>query len=705
MNGVNENNEVKTRLSRNIKNLYLDPNNYRFVDNKDYVRVLDEHITDERVQRRTRSFIEGNKLERIKDLVDSFKANGFLKVDVIQATDLGNNNFLVIEGNRRVTALKYLQDQYRKGFSIGKLNPDIFGSVPFEIHEKEDVENHLIIMGLKHISGNKKWAAINQAQLIYDYLFRYKSDKVLYQEKESELCASLAISKQKLRTSQRAYHLIQSYIESDYGDQFSSDMFSIFEESVKKPSLKEWLSWDDSDYIARNKMNLERFFSWISTVEETEDDEEKLEEDRIREPIITKAFEIRDLATFIDNEAALLILEDTKSVGRALQASGTEDRNSIDKSIQTLKVNVKTIRRFTDVLENEDINNLNIIHDEINDILPQRVKLDISSSNATNCFQLGDINHFDKITLESYKVFSNFEIDRLNRINIIAGTNNSGKTTLLEAIYLLCNQNDVASLFDLTKSRGKVQEIDPHYLKEGIGDKSRISGKFNNFGVSLLLEKYEDPEVDKLDDYVTSIKMDGRIDEQNLSTTIHTYEFNAMKREYQQIQHICNSFLSSPYMYNIDKLVALYNKTLETKIEGILAYDLVIDFVKKIDPSIQRIFYTEDQGQKKFVVDSSKFTDRNVDLTSYGEGIFRVFELALSFASCKNGVLLIDEFETAIHYSLLIEFTKFVQKLAIKFNVQVFLTTHSKECIDAFVKNEYHNEDISAYLISSNLGN
>ena len=43
------------------------------------------------------------------------------------------------------------------------------------------------------------------------------------------------------------------------------------------------------------------------------------------------------------------------------------------------------------------------------------------------------------------------------------------------------------------------------------------------------------------------------------------------------------------------------------------------------------------------------------------------------FAACRNGVLFIDEFETAIHYSLLLEFTKFTQQLAERFNVQVFL--------------------------------
>ena len=148
----------KQRLSRNIKNLYLDPNNYRFIDNDNYVPISSDKITDSNIQKRARLFIEGKKREGVKDLLNSFKANGFLNVDVIQLKALGDHNFLVLEGNRRVTALKILQEEYQAGLDIGKLNPETFKKVPSEIYQDQDESEHLIIMGLKHISGNKKMA-------------------------------------------------------------------------------------------------------------------------------------------------------------------------------------------------------------------------------------------------------------------------------------------------------------------------------------------------------------------------------------------------------------------------------------------------------------------------------------------------------------------------------------------------------------------
>lgn len=66
-----------SRLSRNLKNLYLDPNNYRFVDNQNHKPIDEENLLDPQIQKRSRIFIEGRNQENIRDLIASFKANGF----------------------------------------------------------------------------------------------------------------------------------------------------------------------------------------------------------------------------------------------------------------------------------------------------------------------------------------------------------------------------------------------------------------------------------------------------------------------------------------------------------------------------------------------------------------------------------------------------------------------------------------------------
>ena len=66
----------------------------------------------------------------------------------------------------------------------------------------------------------------------------------------------------------------------------------------------------------------------------------------------------------------------------------------------------------------------------------------------------------------------------------------------------------------------------------------------------------------------------------------------------------------------------------------------------------------------------------------------------------KNGILLLDEFETAIHTSVMDKTFKWILETCKKLNVQVFMTTHSKEAIDKVLKCSPNlKNDISVYTI------
>lgn len=52
--------------------------------------------------------------------------------------------------------------------------------------------------------------------------------------------------------------------------------------------------------------------------------------------------------------------------------------------------------------------------------------------------------------------------------------------------------------------------------------------------------------------------------------------------------------------------------------------------------------------------------------------------------NCENGYLLIDEFENGLHYSVQEKLWEVIFYLAERLNIQVFATTHSLDCVDAF---------------------
>ena len=243
------------RLALSLSSLYLDPNNYRFIDHNDYASVPDDQLADDEVQRRTRRLILGSNEERVSDLVASFKQNGWLDVEPIHVRKIGDRQFLVVEGNRRVATLKHLQSRWQDSTEqLGKLGSLIFDKVPCILYEERDDFHHLVVMGLHHISGKARWPAVNQARLM-----RRLRDE--FNKTSDEICASLGVSKREFNLSIRTLALADTYVESDYGDQFATEMFNLFREVLKAPSLRNWLNWDSDSEKANNSANLERLFS------------------------------------------------------------------------------------------------------------------------------------------------------------------------------------------------------------------------------------------------------------------------------------------------------------------------------------------------------------------------------------------------------------------------------------------------------------
>jgi AAA15 family ATPase/GTPase len=696
---INEEKKINNKISRNLKNLYLDPNNYRFIDNPKYIKVDNSKLLDDTIQARTRSFLEGKNRKNVEDLLDSFKTNGYMDIDIIQAKEIGENKFLVLEGNRRVTALKILQEEYKNSQNIGIFDPAIFGKIPFEIHDNEDQKKHQVIMGLKHITRNKTWPALNQAQLIYDIMREY-TDPI---EGENFIKNSLGISVTTIRKYIRTLKLIDYYRKSDFRDSFTTDMYSIFEEIIKKPIIKNWIEFDDYSYTIGNKMNLYRLFSWISPKDEVEyrEEDETFEEEIISsgEPIITKAFEIRDLAEFIYDEKALKKMENTRKVSQGLIISEYVGKNKFQEALTSAQKDIQNAIHLQDFINDQDILEIEKIKKDLEKLFPKKTVLDFKTDKNNDAyFTMGNINHFEEIEIKRYRIFQDFKINGFKKVNIFAGMNNSGKTTLLEAIYLLSIQNDIKSFFEFIKLKNKFNALDISWLKAHI-QKGEIKGKFNSVNVEVEIDNYlTEDDIDKID-YETTIEIKSQVDDEKRNSIMHLFGSKDPQLHFKNIKYLCSTMFKSPYFYSHNDLLNSHAISVEKKV-----INDILKFIQKIDPSIEKIELVEHYGVKRFSVTSSKF-EKAKDLTSYGEGLQRIFEIALSFAYCKNGILLIDEIETAIHKSLLIDFTEFIQNFAEKFNVQVFITSHSKECIDAFVKNNYtDNVNLMAYLLQNDNG-
>jgi hypothetical protein len=159
-------------ISISPSDLILDPNNYRFQDLGDYVRVDEGRLHEEAVQSKARLRIrEGVSLNPLKA---SILKNGFISVErlVVRAYEHKPNTYVVVEGNRRLAAIAAILDEHTSGATI---EPSILlslQSIPVLVASAEtpaELDVFLAsLMGIRHVSGIKQWDGYQRSKLVFD---------------------------------------------------------------------------------------------------------------------------------------------------------------------------------------------------------------------------------------------------------------------------------------------------------------------------------------------------------------------------------------------------------------------------------------------------------------------------------------------------------------------------------------------------------
>lgn len=674
--------ETRT-IKRHINRLLLDPNNYRFIDNPSYVAVDEIQMSDPGIQLRTAGFLRGKNNENIEDLVNSFKTNGVLRQDPIQVKRTKDDFYLVIEGNRRTATLKYLYDILKNHGDVGVLTENDFKSIELIEIEGEDVRQELIAMGLNHIGGKKKWSPLNQARLIQDLMQKHGMNA-------TEVCNSLGISKMALNKSIRSLALIESYRNSDFGDQFETSMYSIFEEIVKSTTIKGWLDWNEKEMRARNLVNQERIFSWIS---KTEVYDEANDIERVEMPIITKSAEIRELAKFITDPKAVSTMEEARSVTKGLIDSEALGGTRIHNAIKNIRSEVDAALKFSEFMTPADQRDFEKLQTKIKMLLSETgtgMKLNLTPS-IPNLKE--DIkSHFTAASIFRYRRIKDLNLSNLKRLNLFVGPNNSGKTSVLESFYLMTRLNDISSFLENERLRSKSDGFNPMTIVRNIPSSIEISGEFNGNEIELRLSKEKTEDNIDRTAYLASLKEDVLYGDTEYSSYTHIYDNSDPQVFYSSAAHLCKACLTSPYQHDHNILQKAHAYAVKQKI-----FSKVINFIREeVDSDIENIELVDQGGESRFLVSSSRHKT-SIDLTKYGEGLQRIFEIALLLAYCTNGILCIDEIDSGIHHKLLTAFCRYIMDLAKDFNVQVFISTHSKECVDAFARLD--SDEVMAYKL------
>lgn len=313
------------------------------------------------------------------------------------------------------------------------------------------------------------------------------------------------------------------------------------------------------------------------------------------------------------------------------------------------------------------------------------------------------------LLIENFKNIKNLHLENLKGVNLIVGKNNVGKSTLLEAIALYLAQGVSPFLVQLLERRGELtlhqeetdEERKEHFLslfynyKESYkkADYVYIGEKCNDpYGVRLN-QVYVKERLEKDEDGIEH-RIKTRLFEEDLTESDAMLEpgllvtsslpglltYGGLRRLWISKDYILPFQYVDARVSNSDQNAVLFDRISLSPDE----VD-VIEALRIVNPQIERItFVTSSNKRDRYPIVTLKEDSRRYRLSAMGDGINRILTIILSMLNCKNGVFLLDEFETGLHYSVQEQLWRIIFSLSEKFNIQVFATSHSRDCIEGF---------------------
>lgn len=339
--------------------------------------------------------------------------------------------------------------------------------------------------------------------------------------------------------------------------------------------------------------------------------------------------------------------------------------------------------------------------------------------------------HITRLRIESFRGIKELLLDDLSDINIFVGDNNSGKTSALEAIKLLNNP----SAYNLLLAARQRERYSNGFLYQTLGYVEAFMYLFHNYSASVDTERYAlrvDADINGKSEYLlvsgslimrianledverdTSFPNRSYKKNQGLSTHTAQVEDSAITAaQDMEVQTFSGRLLTSLNGGEYDEPIEINKYTIRKLLRNRIGKSIDIEFIhpfdhaansslrsiisnkemrddavsllKYFEPEITDLRYISENPASLIPVIETENT--YMPLSMYGDGMKKALVMLNAIISAKNGVVLIDEFETAIHTSAMNEIFSFLIGAAKKMNTQLFLTTHSIEAVDKLIE-------------------
>ena len=329
---------------------------------------------------------------------------------------------------------------------------------------------------------------------------------------------------------------------------------------------------------------------------------------------------------------------------------------------------------------------------------------------------------FANISIENFRSFRNLRVEPLARINLVSGKNNVGKSSLLEALLLLGRGGDQSTILRLNQFRSMSDRIvssetaatwlfhcaNAPQTAKIVGKSATAPGDDHRLELSFF-HSASAVEIDDSDSNRPSLLSVVKSYLQNARSGAGVYlRFKSKGAEGYGFFHfdLAAAAVKNLLPLNSDSVgrwFAVGHAPHAWKSAQLVdyrswdrAHDLdtfsslrsdgrdkpVLDALNAIDSNLEGLEVLVAGGEPEFY-GRMRGSERLLPIWTFGEGFRHLLSIVTAVASCRNSIVLIDEIENGLHYSVLPHVWTAISKAAEEANVQVFATTHSRECVVA----------------------
>ncbi|MCY1036394.1 AAA family ATPase [Corallococcus sp. BB11-1] len=350
----------------------------------------------------------------------------------------------------------------------------------------------------------------------------------------------------------------------------------------------------------------------------------------------------------------------------------------------------------------------------------------------------------ENLTIHRLRGLRDVQLSDCGRVNVLVGRNNSGKTTVLEAVALHARPLspgdwvEAVRRRDLTNSRSALIEglrwLFPHTQENGSGDAGPFVGTVHLSGQGRLLTREARAHFKELEGYAVGTEEPPS----GFATEILTLHDSGIRRGASlEFQATLTDTDAAPVSSGpLPSYEERFTVTLWETGRGPIAQfpQGAASPVATVTPFSHRFQQLEVEAfsdavfsdLKPTVLDLLKLFDSDIEdleilkrprndaaiymrhrrlgmapLNTFGDGMRRVLLMGLSVAAVQGGLLLIDEIESAIHTKALDAAFRWLIRACQQLDVQLFATTHSLEAVDALLAASTSSDELVIYRLES----